>query len=102
MLKKIMTLDWGQITPEGANIKTNEFLYIYNHDLSSIDKVDRTVRYIVGRLHYYDKHLPINPRHQIKIDIRGQEIDDVTCELIRQEISNNYKTDNFIRVDFIK
>ena len=47
-------LDWGQITPEAANIDNNEFVYVYNHDLSSSEKIDRKIRFIVGRLNCYD------------------------------------------------
>lgn len=28
-----MILNWGHITPEGENRETNEFLYVYNHEL---------------------------------------------------------------------
>ncbi|MBP8033680.1 MAG: hypothetical protein KAZ71_03720 [Bacteroidia bacterium] len=97
-----MALDWGQITPEGVNLNENEFLYVYNHDLSSSEKIDRTIRFIIGRLNYYDNHLPENPRHQIKIDIRGQSINNETCEFIVQTISQNYKKRNLLNIDFVK
>lgn len=53
------TLEWGQVTPEGANADLNEFYYVYNHDLSSAEKIDRTIRFILGKLNYYDLHLPL-------------------------------------------
>jgi hypothetical protein len=64
-------IDWGQVTPEAAD-SDRDFYYVYNHDISSIEKAERTVRFIVGRLNYYNLHLPQNPNHIIKIDIRGQ------------------------------
>lgn len=59
-------LDWGQVTPESANLSTNTFVYVYNHDLTSMEKVDRTIRFIIGRLFFYDNHLPKDPIHKIK------------------------------------
>lgn len=95
-----MTLDWGQVTPEGT--KGNEFLYVYNHDLSSLDKIDRTIRFVVGRLQYYETHLPPNPKHIIKFDIRGQQVPDNIKDLISNGIKTKFERYNTINIDFIK
>jgi hypothetical protein len=98
----MQTLAWGQITPEAANLERNEFVYVYNHDLASPEKVDRTIRFIVGRLNYYDKHLPKDPIHIIKIDVRGQQISDITCNNIEQELKTRYSRPNSITITVIK
>ncbi|HEY5772291.1 MAG TPA: hypothetical protein VIS75_06660 [Chitinophagaceae bacterium] len=98
----MVTLDWGQVTPEAANIAKNEFVYVYNHDLSSPDKIDRTIRFIVGRLNYYDTQLPKNPIHLIKIDARGQQINDLTCDYIKKTLLNKYIRPDFITIEIIK
>ena len=95
-------INWGQITPEGADVNTNSFVYVYNHDLSSTEKVDRTIRFILGRLIYYDNHLPKDPNHNIKIDIRGQQIKSETCDFIIQELKKKYSRTNSLEIDFIK
>lgn len=95
-------LDWGQVTPEAANIDKNEFVYVYNHDLSSPDKIDRTIRFIIGRLNYYDTQLPHDSKHIIKIDARGQQISESICELIHNEILTKYSRPNSLTVNIIK
>ena len=96
------TLDWGQVTPEAANIVNNEFVYVYNHDLSSTDKVDRTIRFILGRLNYYDTQLPKNPIHLIKIDARGQKISDTICDSIEQELKRRYSRPLSLTINIIR
>ena len=98
----MQTLDWGQATPEAANLETNEFVYVYNHDLTSSEKVNRTIRFILGRLNYYDDHLPKDPRHLIKIDARGQQVSDTTFDFIEEELKKKYSRPNSITVDIIK
>jgi hypothetical protein len=65
-------LDWGNVSPEAADVEKKEFYYIYNHDLSTGEKVERSLRFIIGKLNQYDKHLASNPVHIIKFEIRGQ------------------------------
>jgi hypothetical protein len=94
--------NWGQVTPEATLDGKNEYIYIYNHDLSSVDKVDRTIRFIIGRLSYYDYHLPPNPKHSIQIDIRGQQLTDETCGLIIESLKSKYERPDFVKVFFVK
>ncbi|TWI77977.1 hypothetical protein IQ13_4220 [Lacibacter cauensis] len=96
------TLNWGQVTPEAANIDRNEFVYIYNHDLSSPEKIDRTIRFIVGRLNYYDTQLPKDPIHLIKIDARGQQLSNQICDYIKNTLLNKYLRPDFLTIEIIK
>lgn len=95
-------LDWGQVTPESSNLITNSFTYIYNHDLSSSEKIDRAIRFIIGRLLHYEKHLPQNPNQIIKIDIRGQQISESTCNHIVSEIKKASENNNKVTIEIIK
>jgi hypothetical protein len=95
-------LDWGVVTPEASNINENEYTYVFNHKLSTPAEVDRTIRFVVGRLRFYDKHLPNNPRHLVKIDARGQEIDQNTAELIAQTIRKMHNRSNLREVNVIQ
>lgn len=98
----MQTLDWGHITPESFDIVTNVCTHIYNHDLTSSEKVDRTIRFILGRLSYYDNHLPKDSIHSIKIDVRGQQINDLVCNQIKRQIMNKYSRPNSLTVDILK
>ena len=96
------TLDWGQITPEGADLSINTFVYVYNHDLTSSERVDRTIRFIVGRLLYYDGHLPKSPIHKLKFDVRGQQLTNEIFDFICHEIKLKYPNPNSLEIEFIK
>ncbi len=98
----MQTLDWGKVTPDSANLNTNTFVYIYNHDLSSMEKVDRTIRFIIGRLFYYDNHLPKDPIHKIKIDVREQKIENKTYDIIHQELKMKYSRPDSLEIEFVK
>lgn len=94
-------LDWGAVTPEATNIITNEFLYIYNHTLRTGADIDRTIRFVVGRLRFYDVHLPPSATHRVKIDARGQEIPESTVNLLKNRISQLYDNPRLLSVDII-
>ena len=95
-------IDWGPVTPEGANLETNTFVYVYNHDLTSTYKIDRTIRFILGRLFHYDNHLPANPTHKVNLDIKGQQIQNETCDLIYKELKKQYSRPNSLEIEFLK
>jgi len=96
------TIDWGHVTPESANLQTNTFVYVYNHDLSSPEKIDRTIRFILGRLNYYDQQLPENPIHIIKIDVRGQHVNSRDCDSILMQLKTLYIKPASISIEIIK
>jgi hypothetical protein len=96
------TLDWGHITPESFNFITNTYTHIYNHDLTSDEKVDRTIRFIIGRLNYYDSHLPKGSAHSIKIDARGQQISDLVYDQIKQGVLGRYSRPNSLTIQIFK
>jgi len=98
----MQTLDWGIVTPESANLNTNTFAYVYNHDLSSSEKIDRTIRFIVCKLLYYDNHLPKDPINKVKIDIRGQQIGEESCGIILRGIKLKYPRPEALVIEFVK
>jgi hypothetical protein len=95
-------LDLGFVTPEAANLAENVFTYVFNHKLSTLAEVDRTVRFIVGRLFFYDKHLPANPKHEVKIDARGQNLNQSTVDHIVEEITKRYNKSNLRTIHVIQ
>src|SRR5262245_55710840 len=92
---------WGRVTPEATLDGKDEYIYIYNHDLSTLDKVNRNNRCIIVRITYYDYHLPPHPKHFIQIDIRGQQVSDETCNLIITNLTSKYQGPGFLKVIFI-
>ena len=93
------TLDWGQVTAEGADVKSNKFVYVFNHDLSSLEKIERTIRFVLGRLNHYDKHLPPDPQHAITFDLRGQEISDEYVKFISKDLMYKYPRKSSLIID---
>lgn len=94
--------DWGAITPEGINSISNNVMYVFNHDLTSPEKLDRTVRFIVGRLQYYDLHLPPNPKLVVKIDVRGQSVSKKDCSFLKLAITDGYNKRNPLIIDILQ
>jgi hypothetical protein len=95
-------LDWGHVTPEGYNRQTNVVLHVFGHDLSSLEKIDRTVRFIVGRVIYYELHVPAGATHFIKIDARGQDISEATATDISNEIIKRHGKPDLLKVEVIR
>lgn len=94
--------NWGAITPELADLSNNTFVYVYNHDMTSIAKIDRTIRFILGRVFFYDKQLPKDSSHKLVLDVRGQNIGEEICHMITQEINQKYNQSNSLEIEFIK
>lgn len=95
-------LDWGQITPEGYNTQTKVVLHVFNHDLTSSEKIDRTVRFIVGRVNYYELHVPPGATHLIKIDARGQQISEAAAADISNEIIKRHGKPDLLKIEIIR
>ena len=69
----IKRLDWGTVTADFVNESTNTVVHVCNHELGSEAAIDRTVRFLIGRIRWFDTYLkPF--RHEVKIDDRGQNI----------------------------
>ncbi len=75
---------------------------MFNHKLSSPAEVDRTIRFIAGRLLFYDKHLPTNPTHNVKIDARGLNLDHGTVTYIIEKVKEMYGRPNLQEVNIIQ
>lgn len=67
-------LDWGVITAEGFNDKTNDVILIFNCDLRSKTNINNTIQYVVGRVCWGHLNFPENALIKLKFDIRNQGI----------------------------
>lgn len=95
-------IDWGVVTPESANLAENKFTYVFNHKLSTAAEIDRTIRFIIGRLFFYDMHLPPNSKHDVKIDARGQNLQQSTVDHIVEVVKERYNKPNLMAIQIIR
>lgn len=84
-------IDWGGITPQGYNQEKNEALHVCNFDLSSEDKIENVILFIIGKILWAKNHLPKGCNQLIVFDVRGQELGDNTIndlvDIIKKKIS---------------
>ena len=71
----IKKMDWGILTPDVSNGKTNTIVHIFNHYISSDTSIDRTVRFVKGRILWFDNYCRQKFNHEVVIDDVGQPID---------------------------
>jgi hypothetical protein len=67
-------LDWGEITPDGYSEKKNEAVYVFNFNMMSDESRSLAQKFIVGKVLWYQKHLPDKCSHVMDLDLYGQEI----------------------------
>lgn len=67
-------LDWGNATPEGYSKEKNNLLQIYNVDISSAEKIENCIIYVIGRIAWANKHFPKGTSQKIVFDLRGQPL----------------------------
>lgn len=70
----IKDMDWGILTADIANAKTNTVVHIFNHYISNDVSIDRTVRFVKGRILWFDNYLLQKLNHEVIIDDVGQPI----------------------------
>lgn len=74
--------DWGKITVDGFKEEINQVYYSFNHDISTSEKLERTIRFVTGKIIYYQTHLPKNITHVLAFDFRGQNVSNEFIEEI--------------------
>ena len=52
-----LSLDWGAATAEFQNDEAKSAVHIFNHDLSTQERVDRAIRYAQARLAWCGKKM---------------------------------------------
>jgi hypothetical protein len=94
-------LDWGHVTPEAVNFSANVVTHVYNHDIGSSTKIDRTIRFISGRINHFSLHVPKGATHHIKIDARGQQVDPTIISMIKERIKRRVDSSINLEIDII-
>lgn len=71
---KAYLLDWDPITVEGYNENKNEVTMVFNCDITTEDKSQEVIKYVVGRTIWCCKNVPNKAKITLSFDIRGQGI----------------------------
>lgn len=80
-------LDWGIATPEGYDDLNQEALHILNVNFIGEENRNRVVRFVIGRMLYFHRHLPAGSSQRIRFDLRGQLVSNKNLTFARQAIS---------------
>lgn len=83
----IRNMDWGILTADFINDKTNTVLHVCNHDLSTDDSLDRTIRFAKGRIRWFDTFCNQAFNHVVVIDDFGQSVSLEEKNRIRSALS---------------
>src|SRR3989344_9031928 len=85
--------DWGQVTPDLYNEKKNEAVHVFNFNMTSEESRHLAQKFIVGKVLWYQKHLPDNCSHIMDMDIRGQE--EIEFEF---DLMNGWRTETLNKI----
>jgi len=67
-------LDWGIATPDGFSEKDQQLLFIFNVDVSSTANIERTLVFVVGKVLWFNKQVPMGTEYKVVFDLRGQPL----------------------------
>lgn len=62
------------MTPEGYDNVKNEIIHVFNFDISSTDKIEKCIIYVVGKVLWANKIIPKEVSQKIVFDLRGQPL----------------------------
>jgi hypothetical protein len=78
--------DWGAVTPELFSAEKNTAVHVINHFFKNNLDINRTIRFVKGRLEWYKTQLPAGAKQEVVIDLRGQKIPWAETDRIRKEL----------------
>lgn len=68
-----LSLDWGAATAEFQNDEARSAVHIFNHDLTTVEQVERAIRFARARLDWCARKMP-GFSQEIWFDEREQKI----------------------------
>lgn len=66
--------DWGEIQSDGYNSAKNELVSVYNFDVASEEKINRSLILLVGKTIWIHMNTPKDTSQKVVIDLRGQPL----------------------------
>lgn len=94
-LDRIADMDWGFFTPEFADGNTNTIIHVFNHNLKGNQNIDRTLKFIIGRINWSNKYLRCKFNHKIVLDDIGQHLTDDEKKIIINSLNKYSKSIEF-------
>jgi len=85
-VRKAYDLDWDQLTVEGYSEARSEATMVFNFDITSEEKANRVIQYVVGRAVWGAHNLPPESNIVLSFDLRGQGIPESSSDGIKQII----------------
>lgn len=82
-----LSLDWGAATAEFQNDDAKSAVHIFNHDLTSPERVDRAIRFARARLAWCALKLP-GFSQEVWYDEREQKVAPESKQKIKSEIGS--------------
>ena len=98
-------LDWNAMTVEGYNEIENEVTMVFNCDITTNEKSENVINYIIGRTVWCCKNFPPNVKVVLSFDIRGQQIIVTKSNLFKDrvlELFNSLSISNPLSIDFLR
>ncbi len=68
-----LSLDWGAATAEFSNDEAKSAVHIFAHDLTTLERVERAIRFAEARLDWCGKKLP-GYAQEVWFDDREQKV----------------------------
>ena len=85
-----LQLDWTQATIEEYSGQHKAAVHVFNHDLSTPEAIDRTLRFVLGRARWFKRQLPTGSSQGAWLDDRGQHLPDSAKKRIREALSSDF------------
>jgi hypothetical protein len=82
-----LSMEWSTATADLFNKGANTAIHVFNHDLVSPGSVERNVRFAIGRVQWFKKHLPAGCTQGVVFDDRGQRISNEARAAIRTALA---------------
>jgi len=102
---KVYGLDWDEIIVEGYDEMLKEITMVFNCDISTLQKSQKVIKYVVGRTSWGYLNFPPNVAIRLSFDIRGQGVIISKSDFFKRnllEIFNCIGIKNSVFIDFLR
>jgi hypothetical protein len=82
-----LSLDWGAATAEFQNDDAKSAVHIFNHDLTTSERVERAIRFAQARLEWCARKMP-GFSQEVWYDEREQKVSPDSRQKIKAELGS--------------
>lgn len=95
--KELRQMDWEVYTADFFNEQTKTFVHVLNHFLSDGDSVDRTIRFMIGRVRWLNAYFhAASLHHRFVVDDVGRNVRPRHRKKIRKSLSKYAESVEFV------